>query len=44
MLKKDDVEVIKDMNASGRESMDMILSECLNGANEMTRHGGCAPA
>ena len=22
----------------------MILSECLNAANEMTRHGGCAPA
>ena len=24
--------------------MDMILSECLNGANEMARHGGVAPA
>ena len=24
--------------------MDMILSECLNAVNEMTRHGGCAPA
>ena len=24
--------------------MDMILSECLNAANEMTRHGGFAPA
>ena len=24
--------------------MDMILSEGLNAANEMARHGGCAPA
>ena len=24
--------------------MDMILSECLNAANEMTRHGGLASA
>ena len=24
--------------------MDMILGECLNAANEMTRHGGFAPA
>ena len=24
--------------------MGMILSECLNAANEMTRHGGFAPA
>ena len=24
--------------------MDMILSECLNASNEMTRHGGFAPA
>ena len=24
--------------------MDMIFSECLNAANEMTRHGGFAPA
>ena len=24
--------------------MDMILSECWNAANEMTRHGGFAPA
>ena len=23
--------------------MDMILSECLNAVNEMTRHGGSAP-
>ena len=37
-------KVIKDTHASGRESMDMILSECLNAVNEMTRHGGFAPA
>ena len=24
--------------------MDMILSECLNAANDLTRHGGFAPA
>ena len=36
--------VIKDTHASGRESTDMILSECLNSANEMTRHGCFAPA
>ena len=30
-------------HASGRESMDMTLSECLNAAIEMARHGGFAP-
>ena len=44
MLKKMMSKVIKDAHASGRESMDMILSECLNAANEMTRHGGFALA
>ena len=44
MLKKMMSKVIKDTHASGRESMDMILSECLNAANEMTRHGRFAPA
>ena len=43
MLKKMMSKVIKDSHASGRESMDMILSECLNAANEMTRHEGSAP-
>ena len=43
MLKKMMSKVIKDMHASGRESMDMILSECLNSVNEMTRNGGFAP-
>ena len=41
MLKKMLSRVIKDTHASGRESMDMILSECLN---EMSRRGGFAPA
>ena len=44
MLQKMMSIVIKDTHATGRESMDMILSECLNAANEMTRHGGFAPA
>ena len=44
MLKKMMSKVIKDTHASGRESMDIILSECLNAANEMARHGGFAPA
>ena len=43
MLKNMMSKVIKDTHASGRESMDMILSECLN-ANEMARHGGFPPA
>ena len=38
MLKKTMSKVI-----SGRESMDMILSECLKAAKEMTRHGGIVP-
>ena len=42
MLKKMMSKVVKDTHASGRESMDMILSECLNAVNEMTRHGGFA--
>ena len=43
MLKKMMSKVIKDTHVSGRESMDMILSECLNAVNEMTRHGNFAP-
>ena len=37
-------KVIKVTHALGRESMDVILSEGLNAANEMARHGGFAPA
>ena len=43
-LKKMMSKVLKDTHASHRESMDMILSGCLNAANEMTRHGGFAQA
>ena len=39
-LKKMMSKVIKDTHASSRESMDMILSEYVNAANEVTRHGG----
>ena len=44
MLKRMMSKVIKDTHASGRESMGMILSERLDAVNEMTRHGGFAPA
>ena len=44
MLKKMMSKVIKDTHASGRESMDMILRECLNAVNETTRHCGFSPA
>ena len=44
MVKRTMSKVILDTHASGRASMDMILSECLNAANEMTRHGGFVPA
>ena len=44
MLKKMMSKVIKDTNASGRETLDMILSEGLNAANKITRHRGLAPA
>ena len=44
MFKKMMSKVIRDTHGSGRESMDMFLSECLNDANEMTRHGGFARA
>ena len=37
-------DVIKDTHASGRESMDLILSECLKAVSEMARHGGFARA
>ena len=44
MLEKMMSKVIKDTHASGTESMDMILSACLNAVNGMTLHGGFAPA
>ena len=36
-------KVIKETNATGREAVDMVLSECLNAINELSRHGGFAP-
>ena len=35
MLKKVISKVIKDTHASGKETMDMILSECLNAVNDL---------
>ena len=37
-------KVIKDTHAAKKDNMDMMLSECLNPANEMSRHGGFAQA
>ena len=36
-------KVIKETNAIGKEAVDMVLSECLNAINELSRHGGFAP-
>ena len=44
MLKKMTSKIIKDTHSSGRESMDVILSECLDAVNEMTRYGGFTSA
>ena len=42
-LKKMMSKVINETKAVGREAVDMILSECLNAINEVSRHGGFAP-
>ena len=39
MMKK----VIRETNAICRQAMDMVLSDCINSINEMSRHGGSAP-
>ena len=44
ILKKLMKRIIKETNAVGRDSMDMILTEALNALNEMSRHGGFAPS
>ena len=44
MLKKMMSKFIKDTHTSGRESMNMNLSECLNAANGIARHGGFVAA
>ena len=42
-LKKMMVNVIKETNATGWAAIVMILNECLNAINELSRHGGFAP-
>ena len=44
MLKNVISKAIKDMYAAGKDTMDMIQSECLNDADEMKSHGGFDPA
>ena len=36
-------KVIKETNATGRQQVDMCMTECINAMNELTRHGGFAP-
>ena len=36
-------KVIKETNATGRQQVDMCITECINAMNELTRHGGFAP-
>ena len=43
MPKKMMSKIIKDTHVTGRESMDMFLSECSNAADEMTGLGCFAP-
>ena len=43
MLKNMMKKVIKETHAIGEEAMGMILTECRNAINEITRHGGFAP-
>ncbi len=40
MLKNTMSKVINETHANGKEAMDMVLTECLNSTNEMSRHGG----
>ena len=42
-LKKMMAKVIKDTHANSYEEVDMVLIECLNAVNEMSRHGGFVP-
>ena len=43
-LKQMTTKGIEDMHTAGKDTTDMILSECLNAANKMRTHGGFAPA
>ena len=36
-------KVIKETNATGRQEVDMALTECITAMNEQKRHGGFAP-
>ena len=35
--------MIKETNATGEDTMGMVLTECINAINEVARHGGFAP-
>ena len=37
-------KVVKETNATGEQEMEMVISERLSAINEMSRHGGFAPA
>ena len=37
-------KVITETKAVGEEAIAMVMAECLNAINEMTRHGGFAPS
>jgi len=43
VLKRMMIKVIKETNATGKEAIDMILTESINAVNELSRHGGFAP-
>jgi hypothetical protein len=42
-LKRMLIKVIKETNATGRQQVDMCLTECITAMNELQRHGGFAP-
>ena len=44
MLKHMMQKVIKDTEATGRDAVDMVLTESINAINELARHDGFAPA
>ena len=37
------IKVMKEPNATGRQQVDMCLTECITAMNELSRHGGFAP-
>ena len=44
VLKKMMTKVIKETNANGERQVDMVITDCISAINEMSRHGGFAPA